>query len=91
MACSVRNSPFAFPAEVARYLMVEPPDVVRMIKLDRLPAIILPGNSRKITRVQLRDLHTWLRERSKNPPANLVDYETFLADFNESVGRKKTA
>ena len=88
MACSVRSSPIAFPAEVARYLMVEPEDVKRMIRMDKLPAIEIPMLKRKVTRIHLRDFHLWLLHRSKNPSGQLANYEIFLADFDASARTK---
>ncbi len=91
MAKSGHQSAIAFPAEVARYLLLDPEDVARLIELDGLPALSIPKATRKVTRINLRDLYSWLVVRTKNPPANLTDYETFLADFNISAGRKTAA
>jgi hypothetical protein len=84
MARSPINNPLAFPAEVARFLCVEPSDVKRMIKLDQMPSTLIPKKTRTVTRIPLRDFHAWLKNRSQNSVAN-VPYETFLADFNETA------
>lgn len=85
MAQSAKNSPNAFVAEVARYLAVEPADVKRMIRVDRLPAIRIPKQVRAVLRVPLRDFHAWLCKRAQNPTPELASYEQFLADFDASA------
>lgn len=82
MASSLRKSPNAFVAEVARYLAVEPLDVKRMIRSDKLPALKIPHRTKTVYRIPLRDFHVWLRQRAENPVPQLASYDTFLADFN---------
>lgn len=90
MASTVRKSPNAFVAEVARYLSVEPPEVKRLIRLAKLPAIKIPAATRPVYRIPLRDFHAWLIDRTTNPAPKLRHYETFLADF-DATARTKTA
>jgi ParB-like chromosome segregation protein Spo0J len=85
MAASLRSAPIAFPAEIARYLAVEPADVKAMIQKAQLPALRVPKKTRAVTRIPLRDFHAWLLKRTQNPTPNLANYETFLADFDQSV------
>ena len=85
MASTVRNSPYAFVSEVARYLALEPADVRRLIRLDKLPATSIPRATRAVSRIPLRDLHAWLRDRTKNPAPMLADFNTFIADFNATA------
>jgi hypothetical protein len=82
MARSLRSSPNAFPAEVARYLAVEPDDVKSLIKKAKLPALRIPKATRAVTRIPLRDFHAWLQARTENPAPQLANYENFLADFD---------
>lgn len=88
MARSPVNNLFAFPAEVARFLCVEPEDVKRMMEMDGMPVTRIPKKKRSVARIPLRDLHGWLRDRSAQETASksaakpLANYETFLADFN---------
>jgi hypothetical protein len=89
MARSVRSSPNAFVAEVARYLAVDPDDVQAMIHgAAKLPHFKIPKKTRHVYRIPLRELHAWLRARSGRTA--FADYETFLADFDASA-RTKTA
>jgi hypothetical protein len=85
MARSTPNAAVAFPAEVARYLSVEPEDVQSMIRLEKLPAIKLPAKTRHVYRIPLRDFHRWLLTRTQNPAHALTHYETFLADFHTAA------
>lgn len=83
MARSVRSSPNAFVAEVARYLAVEPEDVQEMIRIAKLPHFKIPKKTRHVYRIPLREFHAWLRNRSDRTAFS--DYETFLADFDASA------
>lgn len=85
MARSAHKSPQAFPAEIARYLCMEPEDVRNMIALDRLPALKIPKAKRSVLRVPLRDFHAWLCKRALSPVPELATYETFLADFDATA------
>jgi excisionase family DNA binding protein len=85
MAQSVRSSPNAFPAEVARYLALEPGDVQELVKKAKLPALKIPKKTRTVIRIPLRDFHAWLQARTQNPTPHLAKYETFLADFDAAV------
>lgn len=93
MARSPVNNALAFPCEVARFLCVEAADVETMFKLDKLPFKSIPKKKRSVKRVPLRDFHEWLKNRPGNPSPRLADFETFLADFNETarVERKSKA
>lgn len=81
MARSRDKSAFAFPAEVARYLEVEPEDVKRMIKLDALPVSKIPAKTRAVQRIPLRDFHRWLIGRSSGDTSLLADFNTWRIDF----------
>jgi len=83
MASSIRSSPNAFVAEVARYLAVEPEDVQRMIRSDKLPHLKIPKATRVVHRIPLRDLHAWLRLRSGGTA--LESYAEFLTDFDQGA------
>lgn len=85
---SVRHSPYAFVAEVARYLAVEPADVRRLIRQHALPATRLPAATRVVHRIPLRDFHAWLLRQTPSPETalHLADYPTFLEDFR-AAGR----
>jgi hypothetical protein len=73
---------WAMPAEIARFLRLEPSDVATLIKSDGLPATKIPSKTRNVTRVWLRDLHKWLLANTRNAPATaLADFETFRAEF----------
>lgn len=87
MACSVRKSPNAFVAEVARFLAIEPADVQRHIDCDGLPAIEIPKRTRMVTRIYLPSFHAWLVKRARNADATLRSYETFLKHFDETARR----
>jgi hypothetical protein len=89
MASTIRHSPNAFPAEVARYLAVEPLEIKRLIRLAKLPAIKLPAATRPVYRIPLRDFHAWLVDRTTNPAPQLRHYDTFLADFDDAARSKK--
>jgi hypothetical protein len=82
MASSVRSSAYAFVAEVARYLAVEPGDVKRMIRLDSLPETRIPKQTRTVARIYLPDFHAWLLSRSSGETRQLADYPAWLAEFN---------
>jgi hypothetical protein len=86
-----KKSAFAFPAEVARFLEVEPDDVDRMIRMDDLPASKIPKARRNVTRIYLPDFHAWLLNRSSGDVLKLRDYTDFIARFDEvaRVERKK--
>jgi hypothetical protein len=82
----------AFPAEVARFLLVEPQEVRRMVGMDRLPAVEIPLRKRKVLRIYLPDLHRWLVARSPDSMA-LRNYPEFLERFDEIArsGREKVS
>lgn len=85
MAASLRSTPNAFPAEVARYLAVDPTDVMALIEKANLPGLRIPKATRAVIRIPLRDFHHWLQKRTANPTPKLANYETFLADFDDSI------
>lgn len=90
MSRTLQQSPIAFPAEVARYLQVEPKDVRQMMKLDGLPYIEIPMQKRPVARIPLRDFQGWLVRRSRNGAEGLGEWTTFLADF-DAVARSPRA
>jgi hypothetical protein len=81
MASSRAGSATAFPAEVARFLLVSPADVQRMVRLDRLPAMKVPMSTRTVLRFYLPDLHRWLVGRS-DACYELRNYADFLERFD---------
>jgi hypothetical protein len=81
------NSPLAFPAEVARYLCMEPRDIERMTRLDGLPYLNIPKAKKTVKRIPLRAFHEWLRKRSKN--SAIASYDVFLADFNKTARKSE--
>lgn len=85
MSRSLQNNAIAYPAEVARYLALEPADIRRMMEIDRLPFLKIPKQTRNVFRIPLRDFHKWLLDRAHNPAPHLARYETFLADFDTSA------
>ena len=85
MARSVKHSPMAFVAEVARYLALDPVDVRRMIRMENLPVIGLRQETRCVYRVPLRDFHRWLMEQTSNATPLLADYRCFMADFDATA------
>jgi hypothetical protein len=89
MAQTPNRGALAFPAEVARYLSVDPNDVKRMIRLAKLPAIRIPAATRAVTRIPLRDFHAWLIARSVNETPEFANYEKFMEDFDQ-VARKRS-
>lgn len=89
MATSVRSSPNAFIAEVARYLAVEPEEIRTMIRITKLPHLKLIGKTRPVYRIPLREFHAWLRLQSARTA--FADYETFLADFDATARTKSPA
>jgi hypothetical protein len=90
MAKSLPSSPNAFPAEVARYLSLEPGDVQDLVKKSKLPALKIPKKTRTVIRIPLRDFHAWLQGRTQNPTPHLAKYETFLADFDATRRHSRT-
>ena len=85
MARSPDNNPLAFPREVARYLCVEQREIPEMIRLDKLPALKIPKKTKVVFRIPLRDFHAWLKLRATQPVPQFANYETFLADFNQTA------
>jgi hypothetical protein len=79
---------FAFPAEVARFLEIEPADVDRLIEYDELPVSSIPKVRRTVRRIYLPDFHAWLVQRSSGQVRSLMSYEEFLRVFCE-VARKE--
>jgi hypothetical protein len=74
---------WAMPAEIARFLRLEPADVETLIKSDGLPATKIPRKTRSVKRVWLRDLHRWLVANTSPKTSALADYETFRTDFEK--------
>lgn len=90
MATSPQHGSIAFVAEIARYLIVEPPEVQTMIRVAKLPAFKIPKATRHVYRVPLRDFHAWLLHRTANPTPELASYEKFLTDFDRTARPRKT-
>ena len=85
---SLMQEEFAMKSEVARYLRIEPSDVDRAVKQDKLPCIRLLGVGRFTQRFPLRGVHAWLLERTDNAPDRMFDYKQFLQDFSRTVMAK---
>ena len=82
MARILNGNPVAFVSDIARFIRVEPDDILRMIKSDVLPASEIPTPKRTVMRIPLNDLHVWLnRPRSPNRLECWPDYEKFIEDF----------
>lgn len=58
---------------VARYLGKRGQDVVKLIKLDGLPAVLIPADTRPVRKVALHGLHRWLSERAVGGPFITVE------------------
>lgn len=85
MAASKTGTMIAFPAEVARYLLVESEDIERMITSDKLPATRVMKTTRRVYRIPLREFHAWLMDRTVNPRPGMGRFETFLKDFDATA------
>lgn len=87
-----KPSPWALPAEIARFLRLEPKDVATLIKSDGLPVTNIPRKTRTVERIWMPAFHKWLLTSSRNPGA-LTDYQAFLAEFEpyRTPSRKKAA
>jgi hypothetical protein len=81
----VRRSPFAFAAEVARYLMIEREDLDRMVRIHGLPVTWLSRPTRPVMRIYLPDFHEWVLERTKGASERLRNYDNFLEEFHASA------
>lgn len=51
---------------IAEFLGQKPEDMSERIRLDGMPAIEVPGNTRPIRKVSLLAFHDWLSRRSAN-------------------------
>ena len=60
-------------AEIARYLVMRPQDVVRMIKEDALPVVTLPGARKPVMKITLHGLHQWMSARHSGTSFMTVD------------------
>lgn len=78
----------AFPAEVARFLEVEPQRVRLMIAHEKLPAVRLVAKSRFVDRIPVRGLHRWLLEQATEQTPEMRDFETFARDFWAAAERR---
>ena len=78
------STDWAMPAEIARFLRLDPADIATLIKSDGLPATKIPKKTRSVTRVWLRDLHRWVLANTRNAAATtLSDFDTFRAAFDQ--------
>jgi hypothetical protein len=64
---------------VGRFLGCEGTEVDRMIEMDALPVVRIPGEKRPRLRIFLPDFHEWLAKRTQG--GRLRDYETFLNEW----------
>lgn len=67
-------------AAVARFLGEDPEEVRRMMEMDGMPHVRVPGPTRPAFRVFLPDLHRWLCQRADGCQ-KLADYEEFRRAF----------
>jgi len=90
----VRGSEQAFVVEVARYLLVDPEDVRRMIQMDGMPAFSIPKKTRPVLRIPLRGLHAWLMKRARGGDSGIQSYDKFRDGFmaaREGVSGQRSA
>jgi len=76
-------------AAVARFLSVDQTDVDRMIELDGLPFVEVPGENKPGKRVFLPSFHAWLVKRARNGEERLKDYGEFTRAFFAAQPVKK--
>jgi hypothetical protein len=77
-------------AAVARFMGVEAEDVERMVRLDRMPHVRVPAETRVTFKFFLPDLHAWLVERSRdNPSPRLASFEVFERAFLAAQPERK--
>lgn len=69
---------------VGRFLGCEGEEVGRMIEMDELPCVRIPGETRPRIRIYLPDFHAWLAKRSYGE--RIKSYEEFLVEFGRTVG-----
>lgn len=50
-------------ADVARYFGCRAQEVSRMIEVDGLPVVRLPGAAREVRKIALHGLHKWLKKK----------------------------
>ncbi len=50
-------------ADIARYFRCQRHDVARMIEVDGLPVVQLPGPSETVRKITLHGLHKWLKKK----------------------------
>ena len=86
MAVSLQSNAYAFPAEVARFLAVEPADVKRMQDLDGMPFTTIAKATRTVRRVYLPALHEWLLKQSRGESGEMMSYVKWLAEFDRCRG-----
>lgn len=79
-------------AEVGRFLRVPQGAVDRMIEVDVLPVVEVPGPTKMEKRIYLPDFHAWLL-RGVPMESGLRRYEEFLRSFRAAQprGRKEAA
>lgn len=75
------RSSYAFVAEVARFLRVQPRDVRTWLRTDGLPETRVPTRTKTVPRIYLPDLYRWLLDRTPNPGPEMRNYERFLEEF----------
>lgn len=73
---------------IAEFLGQKPEDMNDRIKLDGLPVIQVPGNTRPIRKVALLAFHAWLCSRSTNAALTVEQLATEMERCEESVLRK---
>ncbi len=71
---------------VGRFLGCEGTEVDRMIEMDELPFVKIPGECRPRIRIFLPDFHAWLAKRTGG--SALKDYETFLREWKRVISEQ---
>lgn len=74
-------------ADVARFLGVQDSEVQRMLELDGLPWVEIPGPKRPGVRIFLPAFHEWMLGRGKGLAGRLADYSEFRRAFEEAQKR----
>jgi len=76
---------------VAEFLGKRPEQMKTVIKLDRLPVIDVPAETKPLPKVSLLGLHGWLAERSKNVPLTVDQLEREIDRAAEAVRKRREA
>ena len=73
-------------SELARYLGKPPAEIDRMVEVNGLPYLRLPGESKPAMRFRLRDVFQWLQKWNRG--CDLKSFADFEREFEEAQGTK---